>query len=262
MESAANTIKQDLNVARQYFRLKNFESLGEIGNRIMSNLFLGEEKHLMIVGYLVKEVAQEFIEIRSEDPVRLNGCMDAGEKFLRDISNSLSDDLDPITVWEHYHQYKNKIVEFIPTDVELLVYRKDVEFTSHTTQKLMKLLDENRSLLLDSYNNLLYNILGEQKRVINIYGFTKTDLIRYISLKAFYEYYLYLMSFKMVNKLEGEAIANNVYQYVDRISQLPTEFQEMAVKSSEILGELGYKTTMFQLENVDPRKTIKSIRGF
>jgi hypothetical protein len=262
MESTVNIIKQDLNVARKYFRLKNFESLGEMGARIMTNLFLGEEKDLMIIGYLIKEISQEFIEIREEDPVRLNGCMDAGEKFIRDLSNSLSDDYNHIMIWEHYDRYKNKIVEFIPTDVELLIYRKDVEFTSQTTQKLMKLLDENRSLLLDNYNNLLYSILKEQKRVISIYGFTKSDLILYISLKAFYEYYLYLLAFKMVNKLEGESIADKVYQYVDQISQLPTEFEEMGTKSNKILGELGYKTTMFQMENVDPRETIKSIRGF
>lgn len=262
MESTVNTIKQDLNVARQYFRLKKFESLGEIGDRIMSNLLLGEEKDLMIIGYLVKEVSQEFIDIRSEDPVRLNGCMDAGEKFIRDLSNSLSDDYHPIMIWEHYSYYKNKIVEFIPTDVELLVYQKDVEFTAQTTKKLMKLLDENRSLLLDDYNNLLLSILKEQRRVINIYGFTKTDLILYISLKAFYEYYLYLLAFKMANKLEKEVIADKVYQYVDQISQLPTEFEEMSSKSNEILGELGYKTVMFQMENVDPRKTIKRMRGF
>lgn len=262
MESTVETIKQDLNVARQYFRLKNFELMGEIGDRIMSNLLLGEEKDLMIIGYLVREVSQEFIGIREEDQVRLSGCMDAGEKFIRDLSNSLSDDYHPIMIWEHYGYYKNKIVEFIPTDVELMVYKKDVEFTSLTTRKLMKLLDENRSLLLDDYNNLLFSILKEQRRVINIYGFTKSDLILYVTLKAFYEYYLYLLAFKIVNKLKGEAIADKIYHFVDKISKLPMDFEEMSSKSNEILGELGYNTVMFQMENVDPRKTIKSIRGF
>ncbi len=262
MDSITKTIKQDLNVARQYFRLKNFELLGKMGDRIMSNLLLGEEKDLMIIGYLVKEVSEEFIGIRDEDPVRLNGCMDAGEKFIRDLSDSLSDDFEPTLIWEHYSNYKTKIVEFIPTDVELMVYQKDVEFTAKTTRRLMKLLDENRPLLLDNYNNLLLSILNEQKRVINIYGFTKSDLILYMSLKAFYEYYLYLLAFKMANNMEGEAISGKVYHYVDKISQLPTGFEAMSKESNKILGELGYKTRMFYMENVDPVETIKRVRGF
>lgn len=262
MDSAIKTIKQDIAVALQYFRNKNFELLGDIGNRIMSNLLLGERKDLMIIGYLIKEVAEEFIEIREEDPVRLNGCTDIGEKLIRDLFNSISDEFDPIIVWEHYSNYKAKIVDFIPTDVELMVYEKDVEFTADTTRKLMKLLDENRTLLLDDYNNLLMGILTEQRRVINIYGFTKPDLILYLSLKAFYGYYLYLMAYKMGNHLEGEAIADTVYYYVDKISGYSTEFEEMSKESHEVLGELGYQTRLSYLENVDPVKTIKRERGF
>jgi len=262
METTIITIKQDLNVARQYFRLKNFELMGDIGDRIMSNLFLGGVKDLMIIGYLIKELSEEFIGIREEDPVRLNGCMDAGERFILDLTDTINEEYHPIMVWEHWSIYKTKIVEFIPTDVELMIYQKDVEFTTQTTSKLMKLLDENRSLLLDDYNKLLLSILLEQKRVINIYGFNKSDLILYITLKAFYEYYLYLLAFKMANNLKGEAIAGKVFCCVDEISQLPTDFEEMSSKSNEILGELGYKTRMFRLENVDPRKTIKRFRGF
>jgi hypothetical protein len=262
LETTVKTINQDLNVAIQYFRQKDFELMGRIGDRIMSNLLLGEENDLMIIGYLVREVSEEFISIREMDPVRLNGCMDAGDKFLRDITKNLNDENYIIMVWEHYSYYKAKIGEFIPTDVELMVYQKHPKFTAQTTRKLMRMLDENRALLLDDYNNLLLSILEEQKRIINIYGFSKNDLILYITLKAFYEYYLYLLAFKMANHIEREAIASKVYRYVDEISQIPTEFKEMSNKSNQILGELGYKTRKFSMENVDPQKTIKRIRGF
>ncbi|HTX61257.1 MAG TPA: hypothetical protein VMC48_03035 [Methanobacterium sp.] len=262
METTIKTIQQDLNVARQYFRQKDFELMGRMGDRIMSNLLLGEAKDLMIIGYLVKEVSEEFISIKEVDPVRLNGCMDAGDKFLRDLTNSLSDENHPVMIWEHYSYYKTKIVEFVPTDVELAVYQKESDFTAQITSKLMKILDENRTLLLDNYNNLLQSILDEQRRVINIYGFSKIDLILYITLKAFNEYYLYLLAYKMANQLKGEAISSKIYHYVDEISNLPLEFQEISSKSNELLGELGYKTRKFSMENVDPRETIKSLRGF
>lgn len=264
MDPTIKTIKQDIAAALQYFRIKKFQLLGAMGDRIMSNLLIGEEKDLMVLGYMIKELAQEFNDIREEDPVRLNGCMDIGEKFIRDLFNSIPDEekFNPEVVWEDYYNYKKRIVEFIPTDVELAVYEKDVEFAHETTHKLMQLLDENRPLLLDDYNNLLLGILNEQNRVINLYGFQKSDLIFYTLLKAFHGYYRYLLAFKLAKKSEGEAIAEKIYHYVDKITQIPTDFENMSGESNKILGELGYQTRLFYIENMDPEETIKRERGF
>lgn len=264
MDPIIKAIKQDLTAALQYFRTRNFEFLGKMGDRVMSNLLIAQEKDLMIMGYLVKEVAREFISIKEEDPVRLNGCMDAGKQFIQDMLDSIPSEgkLDPAVVWEDYYNYKKKIVEFIPTDVELAVYEKDPEFAGMASQRLKQILDENRGLLLEDHNNLLRGLLDEQRRIINIYGFEKTDLMFYILLRAFLEYYWYMLAFKMVNKLEGEAISDKIYYYVDKITKLPVGFEEMSRKSSEILGELGYQTRTFYIENMDPEKTIRRERGY
>lgn len=264
MDTIKKAIKQDLTAAIQYFRFQNFDLLGMMGDRIMSNLLLGEEKELMIVGYLIKELAQEFIDIKEEDPVRLNGCMDPGEKFIRDLLKSITDyeEFNPQVVWDDYSNYKNRIVEFIPPDVEIAVYQKDVEFAGKTTDKLLKLLSEKRTLLLDDYNNLLNGILMEYKRVINIYGFKQRDLIINLLLKAFYGYYLYLFAFKMANKSEESGVAEKIYYYLDKIIEISADQNEIGIESNKILGELGYQTRLFYIENKDPEKTIKKERGF
>ncbi len=60
MDSIIPIVKQDVTAALEYFKTKNFEFLGIIGNRIMSNLLIREEKELMIIGYMIKEVSDEF----------------------------------------------------------------------------------------------------------------------------------------------------------------------------------------------------------
>lgn len=264
MDPIIKAVKQDVIAAMHYFRTKNFEFMGKMGNRIMSNLLIADRKDLMILGYLIKEVSDEFLLIKGVDPVRLNGCMDYGKQFILNLNESIpfEEILDPAIVWENYHNYKTTIVDFIPTDVELSVYEKDAEFAGMASQKLKQVLDENRGLLLEDHNNLLRGIIEEQSRIINIYGFERTDLMFYILLKAFIEYYWYMLAFKMVNNLEGDAISEKLYYYVDQITQLPTEFDEMSSKSNEILGELGYQTRTFSMENMDPEKTIRRMRGY
>jgi hypothetical protein len=264
MDTIKKAIKQDLTASIQYLKFKNFNQLVMMGDRIMSNLLLGEEKELMIVGYLIKELALEFMDIKEEDPVRLNGCMDPGEKLIRDLLQSLTDyeEFNPQVVWDDYCNYKNRIVEFIPPDVEIAVYEKEVDFAGKTTNKLLKLLSENRTLLLDDYNNLLNGILKEYKRVINIYGFKQRDLIIYLLLKAFNGYYLYLFAFKMANKSDKSGVAEKIYYYLDKIIEISADQENIGIKSNKILGELGYQTRLFYIENMDPEKTIKRERGF
>lgn len=265
MNPTIQIIKQDIKAAMEYFKTKNFELVGIMGNRIMSNLLIGEKKEFMALGYLIKEISDEFQFIKQEDPVRLNGCMDAGKLFIQELLDSISMDgeRDPLKIWEVYLRYKRKIVEFIPTDVELAVYEEIPEFTRMTTEVFMEFLDKNRPLLLENYNNLLVGILNEENRVINLHGFQERDLLFYILIKAFHEYYLYLLAFKIVSGVEGDVIKDQAYSYVNRITHLPAEFEELCQEANEILGELGYQTRVFYIENLDPEETIRmNLRRF
>jgi hypothetical protein len=261
MDSTIPIVKQDVTAALEYFKTKNFEFLGIMGNRIMSNLLICGEKDLMVIGYMIREVSDEFDFISREDAIRLNGCMDAGKQFIQNILNiiSLEGEFSQISIWENYYNYKMRIVEFIPTDVDLSVYEKDPGFTGKTTSFLMEFLLENKVLLLEDYNNLLMGILNEESRVINLHGFEKRDLIFYIFIKAFLEYYRYLLAFKIVSNVEGDVIKNRIYPFVDKITHLPTELDELYKVSNVILGDLGYQTRVFYMENNDPDLILKKL---
>ena len=142
MDSTIPIVKQYVTAALEYFKTKNFEFLGIMGNRIMSNLLICGEKDLMVIGYMIKEVSDEFDFIQKDDAIRLNGCMDAGKQFIQNILNmvSLDDEFSQEGIWRDYYNYKRRIVEFIPTDVELSFYRKNSGFTRKTTTFLMHFL--------------------------------------------------------------------------------------------------------------------------
>ncbi len=103
----------------------------------------------------------------------------------------------------------------------------------------------------------MVGILNEENRVINLYGFDKRDLMFYMLIKAFLEYYRYLLAFKIVSNVEGNVIKNKIYPFVDEITSLPTEFAELCRVSNIILGNLGYHTRIFYIENKDPEIILK-----
>ena len=49
MNSTFTIVKQDVAAALEYFKTKNFEFLGIMGNRIRSNLLICGEKDLMVI---------------------------------------------------------------------------------------------------------------------------------------------------------------------------------------------------------------------
>ncbi len=260
MDSIIQIVSQDVAAALEYFKIKDFEFLGIMGNRIMSNLLICGVKDLMVIGYMIKEVSDEFNYISEEDPIRLNGCMDAGKQFIKSMLNKVSvRDFSEAEVWDDYYNYKMKIVEFIPTDVELSVYKSNPGFTGKTTGVLMRFLAENRVLLLENYNNLLVGILNEENRVINLHGFTKRDLMFYMLIKAFLEYYRYLLAFKIMSEVEVDMIKGKVYDYVDNITSLPLDVEASSKLCNKILGDLGYQTRSFYIENQDPELTLKRV---
>ena len=84
-------------------------------------------------------------------------------------------------------------------------------------------------------------------------------LIFYIFIKAFLEYYRYLLAFKIVSNVEGDVIKNWIYPFVDKITHLPTELDELYKVSNVILGDLGYQTRVFYMENKDPDLILKKL---
>ena len=127
MELIKEVIKQDIAAAIQAFERDDFRFVNIMGNRLMSNLLLAGESNLMILGYLLKEVSKEFEEIRGRG--RLAKCKEVGKKFLNDLHAMIKDETDAKEAWERYYEYENNVRKYIPDDIEVNVYKENIDFT-------------------------------------------------------------------------------------------------------------------------------------
>jgi len=246
METVIEVIKQDISAAIKALDKDDFRFINTMGNRIASNLLIGERKDLMIIGYLLREIGLEFGIIKGKDEKRLGKCREFGRKFLRGLQSIISrDKINTKEIWELYYDYEDNVRKYIPMDIEISVYKDIPEFTGKTTSMLAKHLEANKEVLLRENNQLIGGVLNELTRVINVHGLERRDLIFYLLLQSLIGYYEYLLySETRDGSLENkEEFKKKIYPYVDKIVDLVSNFdssdlEKMYNRSNEILGEL------------------------
>lgn len=259
MEYIEKVINQDINVALDYFKIKKFDDLGIIGNRLMSNLVIGERDNLIFLGYLLREIATDYKAITINYETRLNECMDIGTEFIQQILNFLSsDETDIIKIWEYFFEYEKKIIKFISSDIELSNYDDNIEFSQQTTNFLMNHLEKNKHMLLLEDNALLIGISNEISRVINTHGFSEKDLMFYLLLRTFVEYYIYIYHTNIVKEERDEEVFSLIYPFIDKIINLPDELDELCEYGTLYLNDIGYKTRILYFNFLDPSRKISN----
>lgn len=265
MDIVIDVVKQDLSAALKALDEDNFRFVTIMGNRVTSNLLIGERKDLMVFGYLLREVGHEFEAIKRRDEKRIGECKEIGIEFLKGLrSIIIKESILSKEIWELYYEYENNIIKYIPDKIELSVYTSAPEFTEKATSMLVKHLDTNKDILVRENNQLIQGLLNELTRVINVHGLKRRDIVFYLLLQAlsgYYEYLLYSETKAYTATIENkEEFKNKIYPYVDKIVDLISNFdtnsiEEMYNKTNEILGELCSEWRKFFLNYLDIIKT-------
>lgn len=259
MNPTSEVVTQDIKTALAYFKNKNFDYVGRIGNRVMTNLVLGGEKDLIFMGYFFKEIASDYGVINNNYVDRIDDCMDIGDKFIQNILDDFSDNnkFDPVELWKYFFEYEKEIRKFIPTNTELTSYEENVEFTKQGVNLLINHLEENKYLLLQEENGILIGVINEISRLINTHGFEETELTIYLSLKAFLEYYAFIYRIKIVDEeymeLEEE-LKELIYPYLDKILNYPKELNELYTYFNDFMSDMGYQTRILFINYQEPRR--------
>lgn len=258
MEPVKEVIKQDLLAAIKAFKKGEFGFVNIMGNRLMSNLLLSNQKDLMIFGYPLKEVSKEFERIRNMG--RLEECKGIGEKFLTDLVAEIKDDINPAKVWGRFYQYEIAIRRYLLHPEFETVYKNNIEFTKTVTSMLVKYLRENQELLLDKKNRLLEGILGELSRVINAHGTDRHTLVFYLLLVALNDYYRYLWYSESEKGTISnvEEFKNRIFPHIDKIIDLKSDLEEEELfrRANEILGDLASMWRSYYIYYTEPIKAI------
>jgi len=110
MDVIFTIIKQDLEVAKKGIEVDKPEILSFVGNRIMMNLFVADEIKLMLLGYMIRELGGELLNIKiNRNDVYLKTKTES-ISYLNDLQAQIdSGSLDPKIYWNKFSEMEGKL---------------------------------------------------------------------------------------------------------------------------------------------------------
>lgn len=260
MDPTVEAIKKDLSAAIESFEQNKFKYVRSVGVWMIDNLAIAGRKDLIIYGILIQEVGEEFLAIKRRNEDELKHSKEIGTSFIKNLIFTIDEKDNIKKVWDFYFNFKKEIFNYNKSEFELLIYKgEDTEFTHLCTSMLIEHLNTNKELLLEENNGLLYGIINEQLRLINLYGFETRDLLFYLILASLIRYYLMFLEVEIKNGNESETLSDKIYPYVDRfleiISPEKVEFNE---KCNELIGDILYQNSIYVLNYLAGVQTGKS----
>lgn len=264
MDMIIEITNQDMATAIEALKKDEFDLINIIGNRIATDLMIGNKNDLIMVGFILKEVSSELERIRAVDERNLQKCKEIGRKFFVELQSLLyKDQVEKKELWEKYLNYESDIRKYLLTGIESSTYKENPNFTKETRLMLLQHLNENKELLLKERNALINGIVGEISRVINTHSFHPEDLMFYLLMKVFSGYSDYFL----YDYIEGDENDKKekeieIRAYVEQIhkSFSGTDLDDIYEKSADIIGELGHKWRKYFINYGEIRLLLRAER--
>jgi|GEM_PF-2039354 len=263
-EMIIETINQDMAAAIEALKKDEFDFVNIIGNRIATNLMIGNRNDLIMIGFLLKEVPVELERIKDTNEKNFPKCKNMGRKFLEELRELLSkDQIDKKEFWKNYENYKKGIRKYLLNDIEASTYKESQNFTKETRLMLLQHLNQNKELLLRERNDLVDGVIREISRVINTHGFNSEDLVFYLLMKVFGSYYNYFL-YDYIEKKESDKKEREINIYVEKIHELfsvENKLDDIYEQSANMIGELGVKWRKYFINYGEIRLLLRAERG-
>lgn len=169
---------QDLQNYINAVKMKDFRTGNILGNRIMSNAYLFDEKNYGLIGFFLKQIMADALTLRNlNDPDAISAISNAAMDF---VQNTIEPQLNSMLI--NYEKiwtgYNNVIIKtrqaFIPKS-ESVVYKQNSEVSSEAFKRILTILFQNKNHLSYLSNNLLKGILNEMNRIGRTYGTSRSD---------------------------------------------------------------------------------------
>jgi hypothetical protein len=84
LQSVISALKQDLAATYEAFQVDNFEECNILANRFMANSVLAGDKKVFLPGFLIKEVAVDFVNLRRAGS-SLATAKPVGQEFMKTL---------------------------------------------------------------------------------------------------------------------------------------------------------------------------------
>lgn len=156
---------------------KDFKESNIFSNRIMSNAYLFDKQIYGIIGFILKEVAEDGLNIQQRDPKAVSEYLKQSLKIVGSIITMLKQNEVSIEeLWNMYSEQQLSTHSMFMSKNERAAYPKlEKDFSTNIIKKLLEILEENKPFLFDKRNNFLKGILNEIGRVSKTHGLTRND---------------------------------------------------------------------------------------
>lgn len=260
------TISQDMGVAIAALKEDEFVLVNILGNRIATNLMVGNRNELIMIGFLLKEIPSELGRIGEVNDRKLPECKNRGIEFIKNLQKLLNkDEVDIGGIWKEYENYEKDIKKYLLTKSEASIYKESQNFTKETRLMLLQHLNKNKVLLLRERNDLIDGVIREFLRVINTHGFYPEDLVFYLLMKAFGSYYNYFIydyfGGEETDKKEKEREINSYVEKIHELFLAENKLDDIYEQSADMIGELGVKWRKYFINYGEIRLLLRAEGG-
>lgn len=268
MVDLSQVIRSDIEASINAFEDNDFENMNIFANRSMANAIFGEDKKLILPGFLMKELAGIFgtLEARGKEQTAFSTAKTIGANYVSSLSKLLREKgFEENELWQKFHEVSLELRKFLMSTVEERTYKEDPEFTRYAFEWLVKYLEKKKETLFNPKNLLLKGILNDMDRIFRVYGGVLLDTHTISLVRALDRYYDYCRKAysQSDGTLDKDGIAKTVFPFIDRIAGLsssPSESQASIV--NETLWELVKRWREFFLDYLElPRPRVEVERG-
>ncbi|WP_268542001.1 hypothetical protein [Candidatus Nitrosotenuis cloacae] len=169
---------EDFNAYLAAAKVKDFREANIFANRIMSNAYLFDSKNYGLMGFVLKEIANDGTLVQqSKDSQLLTEFSKQTSKYLEKLSALANKDSTNLNeLWEVFSDSLLMNRDSFMTKNEKVAYKKtNVEFSNQSIIKLLQILKENKNLITYPYNNLFKGFLNEIGRYVKNHGLSIQD---------------------------------------------------------------------------------------
>jgi hypothetical protein len=123
MDMIIEITNQDMAMAIKALKKDEFDLINIIGNRIATDLMIGNQNDLIMVCFILKEVSSELERVRAVNETNLPKCKEIGRKFFEELQSLLyKDQIEKKELWGKYLKYESDIRKYLLTGIESSTY--------------------------------------------------------------------------------------------------------------------------------------------
>jgi len=251
-------ILENLEVVKEYLTLKNFATINIIGNRILQDLYSINEKEMMVIGLIIKEISMDLQLIHAQPKGKLTShqkkekeqkihasddvikAIPIATTCIEAIEKNLESKFSSYDCWIAYIDYEDKIRKYLVAPDERDKYGDNHEFSTKATITYLNFLVSNKELLSKKSKFPLERTRSELALLTNLHG-GRIPIISYLFIRAFE----HTTRFAIFGKIDDNEFASfidlNLHD-IAKIIEFINKSDEKAIieSANQMIGELMF----------------------